>query len=222
MIEKIKSALIIAPHPDDETLGVGGTIAKMVKKGIKVNVLIVSGHLPPLYSNKEFEITKKECLKSLRILGVKNIFFLKIPATKIHEIPVSELNGKIKKIFDQIKPEIVFIPFPDRHIDHKTVFKSAMVCSRPSKTNRIKILLTYETLSETHWNAEGIEANFIPNYFVNIEKEIRIKIKAIKCYKSQIKNQARSIRAVQSLSEFRGSQNFFKNAEAFKLVRLIS
>ena len=60
MIEKIKSALIIAPHPDDETLGVGGTIAKMVKKGIKVNVLIVSGHLPPLYSNKEFEITKKE------------------------------------------------------------------------------------------------------------------------------------------------------------------
>ena len=82
MIEKIKSALIIAPHPDDETLGVGGTIAKMVKKGIKVNVLIVSGHLPPLYSNKEFEITKKECLKSLRILGVKNIFFFENSSNK--------------------------------------------------------------------------------------------------------------------------------------------
>ena len=221
MIKKIKKALIIAPHPDDETLGVGGTIAKMIKNNIDVTVVIVSGHLPPLYQKKEFEITQKECLKSMKILGVKKIHFLKIPATKIHEIPVSDLNNQIQKYFNLCKPDAVFIPFPDRHIDHRTIFKSTMVCARPNKQNTIKLLLCYETLSETHWNADSIEPNFFPNFFVNIEKEIKQKIKAIKCYKSQINNMARSINAVNALSIFRGSQNFVKNAEAFKLIRYI-
>ena len=222
MINKLKKALIIAPHPDDEILGVGGTIAKMIKKKINVHIVIVSGHLPPLYHENKFKITQKESIKALKILGVQKVFFLKIPATKIHEIPISELNEKLLIHFNLSQPDIVFIPFPDRHIDHKTIFESSMVCARPNKINQIKFLLCYETLSETHWNAEGIEPNFTPNFFIDIGAEIKLKIKAIKCYKSQISNEARSVRAVKSLSEFRGSQNFLKHAEAFKLIRLIT
>ena len=87
---------IIAPHPDDEVLGLGGSISKFSKNNIKVNLLVISGHLPPLYPKKSFEITKEECLKSAEILGLNDIQFAEIPATYIHNEPISKLNGIIQ------------------------------------------------------------------------------------------------------------------------------
>ena len=64
MINNIKNAVIISPHPDDETLGVGGTIKRLSAQGVNVSVLIVSGHLPPLYKKKAFELTKAEAMRA--------------------------------------------------------------------------------------------------------------------------------------------------------------
>ena len=72
---------IIAPHPDDEVLGLGGSISKFSKNDVKVNLLVISGHLPPLYPQSSFETTKKECLKSAKILGLNDVQFAEIPAT---------------------------------------------------------------------------------------------------------------------------------------------
>jgi LmbE family N-acetylglucosaminyl deacetylase len=97
-----------------------------------------------------------------------------------------------------------------------------MVNTRPNKRKHPKFVLSYETLSETHWNAPYIEANFTPDFFVNINETIKDKIKALKCYQSQIKNNlSRSVKAVESLAAFRGSQNGCKYAEGFKLIRAI-
>ena len=117
MIKDIKNAVIISPHPDDETLGVGGTIKKFTKNGIHVSVLVVSGHLPPLYSPSSFQKTEKEALKAFKILGVKNFEFLKIPATYVHNEEIASLYKQISDFVKLYNPEIVFIPFPDRHID---------------------------------------------------------------------------------------------------------
>ena len=100
-----------------------------------------------------------------------------------------------------------------------------MVIARPVGVGKkIKLLAAYETLSETHWNAPFIVPTFSPNWFVEINNEIKTKIKALKCYKSQInsKNYSRSIEAVKSLANFRGSQNGFKFAEAFQIIRKIN
>ena len=110
-------------------ISTGGTIAEFSQNGTKVSILEVSGHLPPLYENKDFEITQKEALRAFKILGVHNYEFLKIPATMVHTLPVSEINKKIEDFINKIAPEIVLIPFPDRHIDHRTIFDASVVLS---------------------------------------------------------------------------------------------
>jgi len=222
MIKYPKKMVVIAPHPDDETLGVGGTIAKFINNGTKVSVLIVSGHLPPLYSEKDFEITHQEAINAFNSLGVQKSKFLKIPATTVHEIPVAVLNKKIGSFIKDESPDFVLIPFPDRHIDHRTIFESAVVCCRPISPNAPKIILAYETLSETHWNVPGIEPSFIPEFYVNIDTTIETKVDALSQYKSQLKNNdSRSIDACKALARFRGSQNGCRYAEAFKVIRIV-
>jgi len=217
-----KKTLVIAPHLDDETIALGGTIKKLSKTKSQINVIIVGGHLPPLYQKEDYQITKNESKKALKILGVKKVYYLDIPALEFHRKYYNTLNSKINALMNDFNPTTVFIPFPDRHIDHRTVFDCAMVNTRPNKKNHPKFVLSYETLSETHWNAPYIEANFTPDFFVNIDETIKDKIKALNCYQSQIKNnQSRSAQAVEALARFRGSQNGCKHAEGFKLIRAI-
>jgi LmbE family N-acetylglucosaminyl deacetylase len=214
--------LVIAPHLDDETIGVGGTIKKLIELRFNIQILIVGGHLPPLYSKKNYEITKKESIKALKILGSKKTYYLDIPATEYHKDYYQIINKKMSEVVNTFKPRTVFIPFPDRHIDHRTIFDCAMVNTRPNKKYYPKFVLAYETLSETHWNAPYIEPNFVPNFFIDIDKSIKYKIKALKCYKSQILgNKSRSLDAIMALAKFRGSQNGCNYAEAFKLIRAI-
>ncbi len=222
MISNFKKILVIAPHLDDETIALGGTIKKLSKSKVKVDVVIVGGHLPPLYDKKNYLVTKKESAKALGILGVKKVHYLDLPALEFHKKYYQKINSKINELINSLNPTAVFIPFPDRHIDHRTVFDCAMVNTRPNKKKYPNYVLSYETLSETHWNAPYIEANFNPDFFINIDSTMRDKIRALKCYKSQIKdNQSRSIEAVQALARFRGSQNGCKYAEGFKLIRAI-
>ena len=222
MISNFKKTLVIAPHLDDETIALGGTIKKLSKAKMQVNVIIVGGHLPPLYNKKDYLITKKESKKALELLGVKKVNYLDLPALEFHRKYYQSMNSKINKLISNFNPTAVFIPFPDRHIDHRTVFDCAMVNTRPNKKKFPKYVLCYETLSETHWNAPYIEANFNPDFFINIDETINDKTKALNCYQSQIKdNQSRSAQAVQALARFRGSQNGCKYAEGFKLIRAI-
>ena len=214
---------IIAPHPDDETLGVGGTIAKFAKLGSEISILIMSGHLPPIYPKESFEKTKEEAERAFNYLGVKNFQFAKIPATYIHQKPLSEINGIVQNFLNIYKPNIVFIPFPDRHIDHRVIFDSSVVACRPTHNDFPRIVLSYETLSETHWNVPGIENTFQPDFFVDISNEIDVKINALNIYESQIKSiDSRSTEACSALARFRGSQNGCKYAEAFKVVRIVT
>ena len=215
-----KSVCIIAPHPDDEVLGLGGTIRRMFSLGIEVHLLVVSGHLPPLYSIDVFEKTKEECNLASQILGISSVSFLEIPATNINQLPVAELNKKIMDFLTNVKPTTVFIPFPDRHIDHKLIFEASMVCTRPVGKSYPRLVLSYETLSETDWNAPYIEPFFIPELFVDIKDTFQYKIDAMKSYKSQLENApSRSIESIEALARYRGSQNGFKYAEGFKVIR---
>jgi LmbE family N-acetylglucosaminyl deacetylase len=219
-----KRILVITPHPDDETLGAGGTIAKFSGQGHEVSVLVVSGHLPPLYSREDYEITVKEAKQAFYILGVAESRFLEIPATMVGEQPVNVVNGKIGDVIREVEPQIVLCPFPDRHIDHRVVFESVMVATRPIGAARgIELLAAYETLSETHWNAAHIEPNFVPNWVVDITEHLSRKLDALKCYESQLVAYpgARSLGAAEALAKFRGTQAGFSCGEGFHVIRMI-
>jgi len=219
-----KTVLVVAPHPDDECLGVGGTIAKMAAQGSEVHVLIVSGHLPPLYKREAYETTVLEAKNAFEIMGVTGSEFLEIPATMIGNEPLHEFNGKIYQVVNELKPDVVFCPYPDRHIDHRMVFDSVMVATRPVGVGKgIEIVAAYETLSETHWNAPHIEPNFTPNWVVDISDSIEKKLAALKCYESQVSEfpGPRSLEAVEALAKFRGTQAGFAFGEGMHIIRMV-
>jgi len=220
-----KRVLIVAPHPDDETLGAGGTAAKCTSLGHQVTILIVSGHLPPIYKAGDFEATRKEALEAFEMLGISDHRFLDIPATLVRDEPVHVLNEKIGAVVREVRPQVVLTTYPDRHIDHRVVFESVMVATRPVGSARdIELLAAYETLSETHWNAPHIEPNFVPNWVVDISDYMDQKLRALSCYRSQISDfpSPRSIGAVEALAKFRGTQSGFAFGEAFQIIRMKS
>ena len=220
-----KRILVIAPHPDDEILGVGGTMAKYANMGCHVTILTVSGHLPPLYPQGVYERTVEEAREAHGLLGVKGSIFLEIPATMLGNVPVHELNGRILEVVRSVQPAVVLCPYPDRHVDHRLVFDSTMVATRPIDVGKtIKIVAAYETLSETHWNAPHIEPNFVPNWVVDITDFLDIKRRALSCYASQITPfpGPRSVEATVALATLRGTQAGFAYGEGLQIVRMCS
>ncbi len=217
--------LVIAPHPDDEILGVGGTIAKHAAAGNQVHVLTVSGHMPPLYAEEHYRRTLEEAGKAHAVVGAASSRFLDIPATMLGDVPVHVLNGRIAEVIREIAPAIVLVPYPDRHVDHRIVFESAMVGTRPVGVGAgIRLVAAYETLSETHWNAPHIEPNFTPNWISDISATLETKLAALRCYESQVQAfpGPRSLEAVAALATFRGTQAGFAAGEAFQVVRMRS
>ena len=99
MIYKDTKVLVISPHPDDETLGVGGFIKKLIDQDNDVKVLTISGHLPPLYKREDYDLTVKEAKKAYEILGIEDYAFMEIPATFVGDEPISKLNSEISSHF---------------------------------------------------------------------------------------------------------------------------
>lgn len=222
MINYVKKIVVVAPHPDDELLGAGGTISKFINQGTEVHILLVGGHLPPVYKPDQYKKTKQEAIKAFKFLKITSYQFLDIPATTFNLVPKHKFNGNITSFIDKINPDMVLLPFPDRHVDHRIVFDSTVVACRPLTNFSPKFVLCYETLSETHWNVSGIEPSFNPDFFIDISSFIESKILALRYYKSQIDNYGpRGLEANKALARFRGSQNNCSYAEAFKVVRIL-
>ena len=214
--------LVIAPHPDDEVIGVGGTIAKRVNAGDDVYVCVVTKGVTPLFQEKFIEKTRQECCEADAKLGVKETIFLDFPAVMLETVPRYEFNGKISEVINSIKPDEVYIPHRgDMQIDHQMVVDAAMVAVRPRGNNYPKRVYAYETLSETGWNIPNIVNEFIPTVYEDITDTYDVKLEAMAIFESLLSvfPEARSIGAVEALAKYRGATVSVKAAEAFSLVR---
>ena len=211
--------LVIAPHPDDEVLGCGGTIAKHSKQGDEIYLCIVTKAYTPDWSEEFIENRKKEIEKANKILGIEKTYFLDYPTVKLDTFPQKELNDSITKVVAEVKPEIVYIPHKgDLNKDHRLIFEASLVATRPMN-HKIKKILSYESLSETEWG-QPIEP-FTPNVYIDISDTIKTKIGAMKAYKGEIKPypHPRSLEMINILAKMRGSVIGLDAAEAFILIR---
>ena len=215
--------LVIAPHPDDEVLGLGGTIHRLAHEGHGVVVAIVTKGWAPLYPDAQVAQVRAEAQAANSILGAGDLRFLDLPVTTLHAMPEAELNKVFCDLLADVRPDWVFLPFRgDRHEDHRQVFDAGMVALRPVPGGSFtKMVLAYETVSETHWGAPGIEPTFQPQYYVDITDHLSAKCEAMRAYASQVraKPDARSIEAVTALAAWRGSVVGLPAAEAFMIVR---
>lgn len=214
--------LIIAPHPDDEIIGVGGTIAKKAAEGHDVYVCIITKGCEPLFHKDYVEQGRSECRKADAFLGVRETIFLDFPAVMLEKVPRYKLNNGILNLIQKIKPDDVYIPHRgDLQIDHKMVVDAAMVALRPKYEHKVKRIYTYETLSETGWDIPNTTNEFIPTVYENISKTLEKKIAAMNIFQSQLAAfpAARSIEAIEALAKYRGAIVSVNAAEAFSLIR---
>lgn len=222
----MNKVLIIAPHPDDEILGCGATIAKHVRDGDEVTIVIsTNAHIgaPELYTADKVKKVRQESLDAHNYLGVKDTIFLDFPAPALNTFPEYKISLSFSKIFNMIKPAYLYIPYPgDLHQDHKAIYRSALVSARPNGENGIQKVLCYETLSETDWGPYQ-EKGFIPNCFVNVSETFHHKLNAMRLYTSQLKEppHLRSLHTIEALSIYRGATIGVNYAEAFIVEREI-
>ena len=216
--------LVFAPHPDDEIIGAGGTIAKRVADNHEVYVCIVTKGFLPLFTEQEVEICREECRKADSLLGVKDTIFLDFPAVMLETIPRHELNGKISDIVQRIKPDEVYLPHRgDMQLDHKMTADAVMVAVRPKYKHKVKRIYAYETLSETGWDIPNVANEFVPNVYEDISNTINKKLEAMSIFQSQLSEfpAARSLDAIEALAKYRGASVNCNAAEAFSLIREI-
>lgn len=216
--------LVIAPHADDEILGVGATMAKYIIQGHKVFVCIASKGYAPYFSEKLVETVLNEAVQCHAFLEIKKTFFLDLPAAMIETVNRSEINKKLYEVVNQVKPDIVFIPhYGDMQKDHQVIAEASMVALRPKYSHKVKMICSYETLSETEWNIPHASNTFIPNVYIDVSDYMIEKIGAMKKYQSQLAEfpNPRSIEAMEALAMYRGATVNVKAAEAFALVRQI-
>lgn len=221
-----QSALVIAPHPDDEVLGVGGTIAALAQQGWEVIVLIATKAIEEMFDKSFIEQGRQEAQEAHKILGVsETIFFDQFPAALLDTVKHIDVNRAIAQCVQEKRPDILFLPFlGDIHLDHQKLFLSGMVASRPNGSYVPRKIYAYETLSETNWNAPYLTPSFIPNTFIDISETIDLKLKAMHAFQSQTKTfpNERSLEALEALAKLRGATVHINAAEAFVLVRDIS
>lgn len=218
----MKKILVIAPHPDDEILGCGGTMIKNIKAGNEVYVCIVTKGCPPLYKPERTTINQHDARACHQHIGVKKTIFLDFPAAMLEKAERYELNGKILDVIKEVQPTEVYIPhWGDMQKDHQIVMEAAMVALRPKYYPQVKKIYGYETMSETAWNAPNVQNEFIPNVYVDITETLEEKKKALLFFTLQVSEfpDARSLEAIDALAKYRGALMNMKAAESFMLIR---
>lgn len=229
MLSPHDRVLVVAPHADDETLGAGGTIARLVAMGAEVHVAVMTGHggeWNPLGNSEDWDVVRGECASAMGVLGVKHLHFRELPAAMLAAHPIWETNEVVRALIADVAPTVLLVPFPfDLHKDHREVFEACNVAWRTSSAvgRGIRLVLAYEVQSETHWNPPYLEAGFLPNVWIDIGDHLATKLEALEVYGSQMRPfpDSRSLSAIEALARWRGSQQNLQAAEAFVLIRAI-
>lgn len=227
-IKENKTILVIAAHPDDEVLGCGGTIARLIKEGFEVYTLILGEGITSRddmrdRKRREEEITelKGEAKEANKILGVKEVFFYDFPDNRFDTVPFLDIVKVVEKVKNSINPEIIFTHYEmDLNVDHQITYRAVITGTRPLKEESVKEIYSFEIPSSTEWR---YPLNFSPDVFFDISTTIDIKIRALEKYKTELKKypHPRSLEGVKLIAKNWGIKVGLEYAEAFKVVRIL-
>lgn len=225
-----RRVLVVAPHADDETLGVGGTMARFAAEGRDVTVAVMTGEGEgphPFLTAQAVKTVRAECAQAMAVLGVTRTLFRDLPSTMLDAMPQFEVNRAAAEIVDEVRPDLVFLPFEhDLHRDHEILNYAFRVALRPHlpANRRAHAVLSYETATETHLQSPHLRPSFEPNVWIDISDHLDRKLDALSRYRSQIPPAPglRSLESLRALAVWRGAQIGVRAAEAFMLHRQVA
>ena len=223
-----KKILIVAAHPDDEILGCGGTVARLIRKGHEAFTLILgegvtsrSDSMDRAKNGKALSVLKREAMAANKIIGVKSVMFYDFPDNRFDTVPFLDIVKAVETVKRRIKPEIVFTHYEkDLNIDHQITYSAVVTATRPLEGESVKEIYSYETLSSTEWS---YPFEFSPDTFFDITGTIKGKVKAMRAYRSELRKypHPRSPEGIKLGSKNWGMKSGVPYAEAFKAVRIV-
>jgi len=221
----MKNVIVISAHPDDETLGAGGTMLKHVANGDNVFWLIVTNVFENQgFSKERVESRQEEIRKVEKLFGITKTYLLDYPTMTLSSSSLLKMVPEISTVFSEVKPEIIYtLNRSDAHSDHRIIFDAVMACTKSFRYPFIKQILMYECISETEFAPALAEKAFLPNYFVDITEYIDKKNEIMEVFESEIAEHPfpRSLDNIKALAHFRGASVGVKYAEAFQLLKYI-
>lgn len=217
--------LVVSPHADDAELGCGGYIAREIEKGSDVQVIVCAvgdvkfEHLGRTVSQNE---RKCEFEASMAVLGVKGWHVRLGGDTKLWDQPIVDLIQYVEEWIVRFQATQVLIPLPSSHQDHAAVYQACLAATRPSQHGSVKLVAAYE-YAATAWGAGSAADAGKGGMYVDIEAFLDLKLEALGCYKSQIRDDGHcfSIEAARSMAKLRGLQSGLEVAELFHVMRLV-
>jgi LmbE family N-acetylglucosaminyl deacetylase len=224
-MKKSRKVLVISAHPDDETLGVGGTLLKHKLEGDELYWIIVTTISTNLgFTAERVESREKEIKEVTSAFGFKRVFHMGYPTMSLSSSSLQTLIPEISKIFTDVEPEIIYtLNRSDAHSDHRFLFDAVAACTKSFRYPYIKQVLMYECISETEFAPSLPERVFLPNYYVDITGFLKEKIRIMQIYDSELGDHPfpRSIKNMEALSIFRGASVGVEHAEAFQIIKFI-
>ena len=217
----MNKVLVIAVHPDDETLGCGGTLLKHKKNGDEIHWLICT---ETNKSNEFYKTRTKEIEEVSKRYNFDSVHYLGLKTMQVDEYSMSSLIQKISDVINDVKPDLIYLPFKnDVHSDHRKIFEAAYSCTKSFRYPFIKKILMVETLSETEFAPSTKEDAFIPNVYVDISDYFDKKLDIINIYRSELAEHPfpRSLRNLSALATLRGATAGCEYAESFVLLKEI-
>ena len=221
----MKNIIVISAHPDDEVLGVGGTLLKHKKEGDNIFWLVITNILEEQgFSKEKVDIRQNEIKKVARELGIRKTFLLNYPTMSLSSRSIITIVPEISEVFMEVKPEVIYcLNRSDAHSDHRVTFDAVMACTKSFRYPFVKKVLMYECISETEFAPSLPEKVFIPNYFVDITDFMEEKLDIMKIYESELGQHPfpRSLKNIEALAINRGASAGVEYAESFQLIKSI-
>jgi N-acetylglucosamine malate deacetylase 1 len=214
--------LVFAAHPDDEVLGMGGTIAAQTARGDTVRIVCVTDGSSTQYPGDSATRARKEdeARNAAAELGVSDYVHLDLPDMRLDTLAHVDVNAVVEEHVHGFEPGLVYTPHPDVNLDHRTLFDSVVVAARPTPGQPVRRLLTYAPTSSTEWTPARLNW-FVPNWFVDVTETLDRKVAAFAHYETEERPypHPRSERAIRATAEFYGASCGCEYAEPFVLVR---
>jgi LmbE family N-acetylglucosaminyl deacetylase len=216
--------LVVAPHPDDELLGCGGTLLRRTAEGGTVGWLLMTAITEEGgWSRERIEQRAAEIEKVRDGLGIvpQHLYRLDFPTAQLDQQPMDTLAFRVSEVFRDFEPEEVLLPHPgDAHSDHRVTFEAASACTKWFRYPSVRRVLTYETLSKTDAGLDPLRV-FQPTVFIDVTDYLERKIELMRVYESEMGEFPfpRSEKALRALAEVCGAQCGFVVAEGFMLLR---
>jgi LmbE family N-acetylglucosaminyl deacetylase len=220
------NVLVFAAHPDDEVLGMGGTLClHAAEQGDQVRVVCITDGSSSQYPGdaEVRERKNEEARRAADVLGVQEYVHLDLPDMRLDTLAHVELNEVVEGHVREVASEVVYTPHPDVNLDHRALFDSVAVATRPTPGQSVRRVLTYAPTSSTEWTPAPTNW-FVPNWFVDITATFDRKLEAFACFETERRDypHPRNDRALRAHAEFYGATVGCEYAEPFVLVRNVA